>query len=111
MATTLPDHFSAKMGPQNRRKKIFIDYLRNNRGSTTVAAFSARARPGLGVSVPLTWDELPATTAGDQWHIANVHERLDALKSDPWANYEKTRQRLTAAMKRRLGLDKAGDLH
>jgi bifunctional non-homologous end joining protein LigD len=107
MATTLPDHFSAKMGPQNRKKKIFIDYLRNNRGSTTVAAFSARARPGLGVSVPLTWDELPDTTAGDQWNIANVHERLDSLKTDPWAAYSKTRQRLSAAMKKRLDLDKA----
>jgi bifunctional non-homologous end joining protein LigD len=107
MAVTLPDHFSAKMGPQNRKKKIFIDYLRNNRGSTTVAAFSARARPGLGVSVPLTWDELPQTTAGDQWNIANVHERLDKLKADPWAAYSKTRQRLSAAMKKRLDLDKA----
>jgi bifunctional non-homologous end joining protein LigD len=107
MALTLPDHFSAKMGPQNRKKKIFIDYLRNNRGSTTVAAFSARARAGLGVSVPLTWDELPQTTAGDQWNIANVHERLDSLKADPWAAYSKTRQRLSAAMKKRLDLDKA----
>jgi bifunctional non-homologous end joining protein LigD len=106
MATTLPDHFSAKMGPQNRKKKIFIDYLRNNRGSTTVATFSARARPGLGVSVPLSWEELPQTTAGDQWNIANVHERLDNLKADPWADYSKTRQRLSAAMKKRLDLDK-----
>jgi bifunctional non-homologous end joining protein LigD len=106
MATTLPEHFSAKMGPQNRKKKIFIDYLRNNRGSTTVAAFSARARPGLGVSVPLAWDELPETMAGDQWNIANVHQRLDSLTTDPWADYTKTRQRITAAMIKRLS--KAG---
>ncbi|MGF6777524.1 DNA ligase D [Paraburkholderia sp. GAS334] len=102
MATALPTHFSARMGAQNRRKKIFVDYLRNNRGSSTVAAYSARARPGLGVSVPLTWDEVPETTAGDQWNIANLHERLDALKEDPWAGYAKTRQRITAAMKKRL---------
>jgi bifunctional non-homologous end joining protein LigD len=103
MATTLPKYFSAKMGAQNRKKKIFIDYLRNNRGSSTVAAFSARARPGLGVSVPLAWDELDSTTSGDQWNIRNVHERVDGLKSDPWADYAKTRQRITAAMKKRLG--------
>jgi bifunctional non-homologous end joining protein LigD len=103
MATTLPQHFSAKMGAQNRKKKIFIDYLRNNRGSSTVAAFSARARPGLGVSVPLAWDELERTTSGDQWTIRNVHERVDGLNSDPWADYWKTRQRITAAMKKRLG--------
>ncbi|HEY2021961.1 DNA ligase D [Paraburkholderia sp.] len=102
MAATLPQHFSAKMGAQNRKKKIFIDYLRNNRGSSTVAAFSARARPGLGVSVPLAWDEVAGTTAGDQWNITNVHERLAALRSDPWAGYAKTRQRITAAMKKRL---------
>ncbi|ASV99494.1 DNA ligase D [Paraburkholderia aromaticivorans] len=102
MAATLPKYFSAKMGAQNRKQKIFVDYLRNNRGSSTVAAFSARARPGLGVSVPLTWDEVAATTGGDQWTIENLHERLADLKSDPWADYAKTRQRITAAMKKRL---------
>ncbi|MCP2083985.1 UNVERIFIED_ORG: bifunctional non-homologous end joining protein LigD [Paraburkholderia sediminicola] len=102
MATTLPKYFSAKMGAQNRKQKIFVDYLRNNRGSSTVAAFSARARPGLGVSVPLSWDEVATTTSGDQWTIENVHERLADLKRDPWANYAKTRQRITAAMRKRL---------
>ena len=102
MATTLPKYFSAKMGAQNRKQKIFVDYLRNNRGSSTVAAFSARARPGLGVSVPLSWDEVAATTAGDQWNVENLHERLADLKGDPWADYAKTRQRITAAMKKRL---------
>jgi bifunctional non-homologous end joining protein LigD len=102
MATTLPKNFAAKMGAQNRKGKIFVDYLRNNRGSSTVAAYSARARPGLGVSVPLTWDEVPETTAGDQWNIANLHERLQSLREDPWAAYAKTRQRITAAMRKRL---------
>ncbi len=102
MATALPKHFAAKMGAQNRKGKIFVDYLRNNRGSSTVCAYSLRARPGLGVSVPLAWDEVPGTTAGDQWNIANVHERLDAMKSDPWADFAKTKQRITAAMRRRL---------
>ncbi|MFM0239509.1 DNA ligase D [Paraburkholderia phytofirmans] len=102
MAATLPKYFSAKMGAQNRKQKIFVDYLRNNRGSSTVAAFSARARPGLGVSVPLAWDEVAGTTGGDQWTIENLHERLAELKSDPWADYAKTRQRITAAMKKRL---------
>ncbi|MFM0312880.1 DNA ligase D [Paraburkholderia sp. RL17-383-BIF-A] len=103
MAATLPKYFSAKMGAQNRKQKIFVDYLRNNRGSSTVAAFSARARPGLGVSVPLTWDEVATSTGGDQWTIENLHERLADLKSDPWADYAKTRQRINAAMKKRLG--------
>ncbi|MEQ5844383.1 DNA ligase D (plasmid) [Paraburkholderia acidicola] len=102
MAGTLPDRFSAKTGKQNRNKKIFVDYLRNNRGSSTIAAFSARARAGLGVSVPLAWDEVENTTRGDQWTISNLHERLDALKDDPWSGYTSCRQRITAAMRRRL---------
>ena len=102
MAATLPKHFAAKMGPQNRKRKIFVDYLRNSRGSSTVAAFSARARPGLGVSVPLAWEEVSSTTGGDQWNIANLQGRLESLRQDPWADYAKTRQRITAAMKKRL---------
>ncbi|MFP3609032.1 non-homologous end-joining DNA ligase [Paraburkholderia sp. DD10] len=102
MAATLPKYFSAKMGAQNRKQKIFVDYLRNNRGSSTIVAFSARARPGMGVSVPLSWDEVASTTAGDQWNIENLHERLADLAGDPWADYPTTRQRITAAMKKRL---------
>jgi bifunctional non-homologous end joining protein LigD len=102
MAATLPGHFAAKMGPQNRKRKIFVDYLRNNRGSSTVAAFSARARPGLGVSVPLAWGEMADTKSGDQWTVANLHERLAGLPQDPWADYAKTRQRINAAMRKRL---------
>jgi bifunctional non-homologous end joining protein LigD len=52
--------------------------------------------------VPLAWDEVPATTGGDQWNIENLHERLADLKRDPWADYVKTRQRITAAMRKRL---------
>ena len=105
MASTLPKLFSAKMGMQNRKGKIFIDYLRNNCGSSTVAAFSLRARPGLGASMPLSWDELDDVKSGDQWNIGNVREQLEAMKGDPWASYDKARQRLTAEMKKRLGMN------
>jgi bifunctional non-homologous end joining protein LigD len=104
MASTLPKLFSAKMGMQNRKGKIFIDYLRNNRGSSTVAAFSLRARPGLGVSMPIGWDELDETKGGDQWNIGNARERMDALRDDPWKGYGKLRQRMTVEMKKRLGM-------
>ncbi len=104
MASTLPDRFSAKMGAQNRRSRIFIDYLRNNRGSSTVVAYSPRARPGMGVSVPLAWDEVEGTTGGAQWTVENLHERLDALKTDPWMEYARTKQRITREMQARLGM-------
>ncbi|RDU97577.1 DNA ligase D [Trinickia dinghuensis] len=104
MAETLPDRFSAKMGAQNRRGRIFVDYLRNNRGSSTVAAFSPRARPGMGVSVPIAWDELADTTGGAQWTVENVHKRLERLRADPWADYAGTKQRITREMRERLGM-------
>ncbi|MEX3700443.1 DNA ligase D [Paraburkholderia sp. BR14317] len=103
MAATLPERFSAKMGAQNRKGRIFVDYLRNNRGASTAAAYAPRARPGLGVSVPVDWDELHTLTSGDQWNVANVRGRLEALRADPWSGYEKARQRITAAMWKQLG--------
>ncbi|MBK1820804.1 DNA ligase D [Burkholderia orbicola] len=105
VAGTLPDRFTATMGPRHRRGKIFVDYLRNGRGASTIAAYSVRARPGMGVSVPLDWDEVPDTTGGAQWTIDTLHERLDTLKRDPWEGYAKARQRITAAMRARLGAD------
>ncbi|MDF3084157.1 DNA ligase D [Burkholderia sola] len=105
VAGTLPDRFTATMGPRHRRGKIFVDYLRNGRGASTIAAYSVRARPGMGVSVPLDWDEVPDTTGGAQWTIDTLHERLDTLKRDPWAGYANARQRITAAMRARLGAD------
>jgi len=102
IATVVPARFVSKSGPRNRLGKVFIDYLRNGRGASTVAAFSARARPGMGVSMPCSWKELPSLTGGAQWTIVNAHERLEA-GADPWAGYAKTRQTLTKAM-RKLGL-------
>ncbi|MEP7156303.1 MAG: DNA ligase D [Betaproteobacteria bacterium] len=99
LARAIPDRFSAKMGAQNRIGKVFVDYLRNGRGATTVAAFSARARPGLAVSVPVSWGELEKLRASDQWNIVNVHDYLAARKTDPWAGYEKSRQSLATAIK------------
>jgi bifunctional non-homologous end joining protein LigD len=102
MAATLPERFSAKMGAQNRKGRIFVDYLRNGRGASTIAAFAPRARPGLGVSVPVDWDELSTVTSGDQWTVSNVFERLETLRADPWRDYGKARQRITASMRRQL---------
>jgi bifunctional non-homologous end joining protein LigD len=105
MAATLPERFSAKMGAQNRKGRIFVDYLRNGRGASTIAAFAPRARPGLGVSVPVDWDELSSVTSGDQWKVENVLDRLETLRADPWRDYGKARQRITASMRRQLDME------
>lgn len=100
----LPERFTATMGPKNRVGKIFIDYLRNTRGGSTVTAYSARARPGLPVSVPIGRDELADLKSAQQWNVGNLHERLDSLKTDPWAGY-KNRQRITKKMCKQLGIE------
>jgi bifunctional non-homologous end joining protein LigD len=103
MAEVIPQRFVAKSGPKNRVGKIFIDYLRNGLGATTVSAWSARARPGLGVSVPLAWDELAGLTSAAQWTVQNIAERL-SVGNAPWADYTASRQNLVKPMKA-LGFD------
>lgn len=100
LAQTLPALFVAKSGPRNRVGRIFVDYLRNGNGATTACAFSARARHGLGVSVPVKWAELAKLESASQWNIFTVFDRLAKLREDPWKDYEGARQTLGAAMKR-----------
>ncbi len=98
LARTIPQRFVAKSGPNNRVGKIFADYLRNGFGATTVSAWSARARPGMGVSVPVAWNELPDLTGGAHWDVQNIGERI-ALGNTPWEGYAASAKSLTAAMK------------
>ncbi|MFI8692330.1 non-homologous end-joining DNA ligase [Stutzerimonas kunmingensis] len=102
LAREAPELIVDKMGPQNRVGRIFVDYLRNQRGASTVAAYSVRARPGLAVSVPIEREELAQLERADRWNIGNLDERLRALRSDPWARYGAVRQRLTQALLKRL---------
>lgn len=80
--------------------KLFVDYLRNGHGATTAAAFSARARPGMGVSMPEAWEDLAALKSGSQWSVRTARDHLSFQSSDPWAEYWKKRQGLAQAMKR-----------
>jgi bifunctional non-homologous end joining protein LigD len=96
-----PRAFTATMAKAARRDRIFIDYLRNQRGATSVAAFSTRARPGAPVSVPITWDELGAIRASDHFTIASTLRRLARLAADPWAGYATLRQALPRSSARR----------
>ena len=99
LARTIPQRFVAKSGPKNRVGKIFIDYLRNGFGATTVSAWSARARPGLGISVPVRWEELQGLKSGAHWTVRSVHERLDEGNS-PWDGYQRSSVAPDAAMKK-----------
>jgi len=96
-----PRTYTGSMPKAGRQAKILIDVLRNNRGSTSVAAYSTRARPEAPVSVPLAWEELKSGLRPDQLTVANLRRRLSSLKADPWARYFKLRQKLAVPRSRR----------
>ena len=95
-----PQQFVATMTKSKRAGKIFLDFFRNTRGATSVAAYSTRARPGAPVSAPVSWEELPRVTSGDAFTLADVPARLERLRSDPWKGFFEIRQSITAAMRR-----------
>jgi bifunctional non-homologous end joining protein LigD len=99
-----PGDYIATMSKQKRKGKIFIDYLRNGRGATSVAAYSTRARQGATISTPITWDELMQDVRPDTFNIQNIRQRLSSLKADPWEGYFSVRQSLTAKMRKQVGL-------
>ncbi|HLH92577.1 MAG TPA: DNA ligase D [Xanthobacteraceae bacterium] len=88
------DRYVAIMAKRARRGRIFIDYLRNGRGATAVAAFSTRARPYAPVSTPLAWEELTEGVRPDHFTVDNLRERLDFLRRDPWEGFFEVRQRI-----------------
>ena len=98
LAKTLPQLFVSKSGPKNRVGKIFVDYLRNGFGATTACAWTARARPGMGVSVPIGWEELPCLKSSSHWTVQTIGGRLD-VGNKPWSAYAKSSNSLNAAMK------------
>jgi bifunctional non-homologous end joining protein LigD len=101
MAKAQPDRYVAIMSKSARRGRIFIDYIRNGRGATAVAAYSTRALPVASVSTPLAWDELSESIRADHFRIDNLRQRLDVLKDDPWPDFFAIRQRLPQGEKRR----------
>ncbi|QHF39974.1 Multifunctional non-homologous end joining protein LigD [Pseudomonas fluorescens] len=106
MARLLPERFSAVSGPKNRVGRIFIDYLRNGLGATTICAYAVRTREGLPVSMPIWREEVAELKGANQWNLHNVHERLAEVGDEPWADMPKTRQAITAEMRRRVGMKK-----
>jgi bifunctional non-homologous end joining protein LigD len=92
-----PERFTAESKKLKRVGKIFIDYLRNGRGATTVAAYSTRARAGAPVSTPIGWEELDQNLTPDRYRIANLPQRLATLKDAPWADFFQTHQELKSS--------------
>jgi bifunctional non-homologous end joining protein LigD len=93
MAKDSPKRYLATASKAARRGRIFVDYLRNGRGATAVAAYSTRARAGAAVSTPLAWDELGPDMRPDRFTMANLLHRLSHLQ-DPWADFARMARRL-----------------
>ena len=87
-----PDRYVATMSKRRRVGKVFVDYLRNGRGATSVAAYSTRSRAGAPVSLPIRWEELGRSTGGAQYDVARTLSRLAHLREDPWQGIEEARR-------------------
>jgi bifunctional non-homologous end joining protein LigD len=97
-----PELYTTAFAKSGRSRKILIDYLRNNRTNTSIAAYSTRARERAPVSVPLTWEELRVSLDPRSFTVVTLPKRLAKLKADPWTGYWNCRQKLTAQLVRVL---------
>ncbi len=92
-----PERFTANIRKAQRTGRIFIDWLRNQRGATAVMPYSARAREGAPVAAPVTWDELDEFDSGHAFSIRDAHELLKRSKSKALAGWGKAKQSLPDA--------------
>lgn len=89
-----PRQYISKMTKSKRKGKIFVDYLRNQKGATAIAAYSTRAKIHAPVSTPLDWDELSNNIQDNYFTIKTLPKRLENLKKDPWSDFFKIKQSL-----------------
>jgi len=100
-----PSRFVVTVAKKARSGKIFIDYLRNGYGATSVAPYSPRARSNAPLSMPIDWKKLSPALRSDHFRLHNVAARLSALKADPWRRMLTLRQSITARMLKAFGAD------
>ena len=101
LATDEPDRFTANIRKVNRKGRMFVDYLRNERGATAVCPFSTRAKTGATCAVPLGWDELDGIAGANIFGPAEAAARAQA--PDPWPDYFKVKQTITRTMMKTVG--------
>jgi bifunctional non-homologous end joining protein LigD len=95
MVSRHPDLYTANMSKKLRTGKIFLDYLRNGRGSTAVVPYSLRAREISAVAMPIEWRELKSLKAANQFTLKAALTYLKKRRKDPWADYFSTNQEIS----------------
>lgn len=95
LETEEPARFIARASLAARKGRIFVDYLRNGYGATSISAYSTRARSGASVATPLTWRELEGGIDPASFNLGTVPQRMSTLPVDPWAEYPKSARSLT----------------
>jgi bifunctional non-homologous end joining protein LigD len=98
MARRAPERYTVNPLKSARRGRIFVDYLRNVRGATSVAAYSPRAGRGALVSAPLAWSEVAAGVRPEAFTVETVPGRLAGLRKDPWADFFSVDQAITSRL-------------
>jgi bifunctional non-homologous end joining protein LigD len=94
MVASSPLTYVATASKAKRKGRIFIDWLRNARGATSVASWSLRARPGAPVAMPLRWEDLSSASSSSMYDLASALRRAARLRRDPWQGYDALDQRL-----------------
>ncbi len=87
MEQAFPDRYTSTLSKKARKGKIFIDYLRNGRGSTTVAAYSSRAKKGATVSMPVTWEMVADGVGPSDFSIGDEAVKKRIRAADPWSDF------------------------
>ncbi|TCP09839.1 DNA ligase D [Caldimonas thermodepolymerans] len=105
LASVAPQRFTAQLSKSRRRGRIFVDYLRNGRGATAIAAYSLRARDGAPVAMPLHWDALSPheDLRGARFNLHNAAAHVADAEA-AWADYDASRATLTVKMMKALGV-------
>lgn len=94
LAEHRPERYVANMSKAKRPGKIFVDWLRNGRGATSVCSWSLRARDAATVAMPLRWDELGAVRSPGEFTLARAMQRASRLRKDPWQGIDTLQQKL-----------------
>jgi bifunctional non-homologous end joining protein LigD len=104
LVSARPDRYTANPLKRTREGRIFVDYLRNQRGGSAIVNYSTRAKAGAPVACPLRWDELKGLKVAAPYNAKTLPSRLKTMKRDPWEGFFSTRQSITAKARKALGL-------